>query len=487
MKNIKRIASLLLALVMVFGLATTAYAADSYTIEVTNNNESISINGLTYSAYKLFDVTYQGTAHSYTINADFANFTYNEKSGETLIDYIASLADNAEELDAFAKAALKYATSNSIAAAGSATASGEKATIDVTAKGAGYYLVAGTATSDEGQTVTAACSLDTTNPKATVTVKADVPAIDKVIASADDGVGNGTSVNVGDKVDFKLTSKVPNMTGYDTYKYIVNDTMSSGLTFNDDVVVKINGTTLSTTDYTVTKNGQSFTITIADLTKYSEGAEIEITYSATLNENALTNHVETNMVKLEYSNNPNDENSTTTTPEDVVYVYDFDIVIDKYVKDANTTKLAGAKFVLYKGEGENKRYYKLVNGKVTWVDNEAEATEVTTDEQGNASFTGLEAGTYYLHETEAPAGYNKLKEDIEVTITATYAADGTLATTNTTKTGNGQYSLTQGVANSTGTELPSTGGIGTTIFYTLGFILMAGAAVLLITKKRMSV
>ncbi len=509
MKNLKKFASVLLALVMVLSMATTVFAADetnttpTYTIEVNNNKENISINGITYSAYKLFNVTYDSAieAHSYTITEEFKDFSYtytvNDTNktvfGEALINYIATLSDNAEALDAFAEAALEYATENNIAAAGSAVASNEKATIDVTSKGAGYYLIAGTATTAQGQTVTAACSLDTTNPTATVTVKADAPAIDKVIVNADDNTGNGTSVNVGDTVNFKLTSKVPSMTGYETYKYIVHDTMSAGLTFNDDVVVKIGENTLTQdTDYTVAVSGQSFTITIADLTKYTEveGAVIEITYSANLNNNALTTDVETNKVKLEYSNNPNDDTETTETPEDVVYVYDFDIIIDKYAKDdtegtTDNTRLAGAEFVLYKKVDDTKKYYKLADNTVTWIDAETEATVVTTNDQGKASFTGLEAGTYYLHETKAPDGYNQLKEDVAVTITATYGTDGTL-TTNTTKTGNGQYSLTQGIENSTGTELPETGGIGTTIFYVVGGLMVLGAAVLLITRKRMN-
>lgn len=486
MKQAKQIASLLLVLVLVFSMVSTVFAADSpaYTIEVTNSNTSISIDGITYSAYKLFNVTYAGEAHSYTITDEFKSFTYVDKSGEALIAYVAALEDNAKELDAFAKAALEYATENQIEAAGSAAATEETATISVAT--AGYYLIAGTATTNEGQTVTAACSLDTTNPTAEVHVKADAPTIDKVIVNADDGNSNGTSVNVGDVVDFKLTSKVPNMTGYETYQYIVHDTMSAGLTFNNDVAVKIGDAVLASSDYTVVADGQSFTITISDLTVYTEDAAIEITYSATLNSHALTTDVEKNTVNLEYSNNPNNTTSTTTTPDDVVYVYDFDIVIDKYVDGHTGQKLADAQFVLYKVEGENKQYYKLANGKVTWVTTEAEATVVTTNAQGEASFTGLDAGTYYLHETKAPDGYNQLKDDIKVEITATYTDSGTLATTNTSHTDNGQYSITQGIANSTGSELPETGGMGTTLFYAIGGILVLAAVVLLVTKKRMS-
>ena len=247
---------------------------------------------------------------------------------------------------------------------------------------------------------------------------------------------------------------------------------------------------------------KSITITFNNFIdqKSNAGKNIVITYSAIINENALKTNVETNKVDLEYSNNPNNDTSKGKTPEKVVYVYDFDIVIDKYTGDATTgTRLEGAKFVLYKTvDGKNLYYFYDETAKeVKWVELADAAavaaaiqaktiTEVTTDKTGAASFKGLDTGTYYLHETEAPAGYNLLKEDVKVTITATYNDNGTIATSSATSSNNGQYQQTQPVLNKAGALLPSTGGMGTTIFYVLGSILVIGAVVLLVTKKRMS-
>ena len=275
------------------------------------------------------------------------------------------------------------------------------------------------------------------------------------------------------------------MDGYDTYTYIVNDTMSAGLTFNNDVAVTIDG--VAYTDFTVAQNGQSFTITFNNFIsqKANAGKAIVITYSATINENALTTDKETNTVNLEYSNNPNDSESKGETPESIVYVYDFDIVIDKYTGDEATgTRLAGAKFVLKNASGKYY-YYNESAKKVEWKDALSEATEVTTDQSGVAKFKGLDSGTYYLHETEAPAGYNLLKEDVTVTITATYGDDGQITSSSATSANNGQYQQVQKIENKSGATLPSTGGMGTTLLYIIGAILVVGAGVLLVARRRM--
>ena len=311
----KKIFSLILTVALAASLIITAFAASEYSITVNNQADNVSIIGNTYSAYKVFNVNYNEdkTAFSYTVSDEFAALSYSGKTGSDLIDLIATFENNSDELNAFADAAYAYAVANSIAAAGSVKATAETGNV-IELASAGYYLVYGQAdAADASETtakITAACSLTTIKPTSEINVKADAPTIDKIIVDADDGVGKGTSVNVGDTVSFRLDSTVPEMTGYATYKFIVHDTMSAGLTFNaSSVAVTVAGAEVAFDIDTSTD--ETFVITIADLTQYNKGDAIVITYTAVLNNAALTTTVESNTVKLEYSNNPYDENSTT--------------------------------------------------------------------------------------------------------------------------------------------------------------------------------
>lgn len=196
---------------------------------------------------------------------------------------------------------------------------------------------------------------------------------------------------------------------------------------------------------------------------------------------------------MTYSNDP--AHDTTTTVTDKEYVYSAEIVIDKYAGQedvADTSKkLAGAEFVLYKEEAGVKSYYKYTAAagetpaKVEWVAKAADATVVTTDANGAAEFNGLKNGTYQLLEIKAPTGYNLLTDPVEVDINVELADDKIL-TEGEIVACEVNLSVTKQVENNTGVELPSTGGMGTTIFYTVGGLLMAAAVVLLITKKKLS-
>lgn len=465
MKTAKKLASLLLALVMVLSLATTAFAAGTGSITVDN-----PIAGQTYTAYKIFDVVYDTDGHySYTIDSSSEWFdtvkTYaTEANGLTLTQVNGSTTYNAVTTSAFSApdfaAALKTNISGKTGGIqltvtdGKATATG----LDL-----GYYFV----TSSTG----ALCNLTTTNPTATIHDKNDMP-----FNKADDKV----SADVGETVNYTITGKVPDYTGFDTYTYLITDTMSDGLTFKKDVKVTVGGTDVTsacTVIYDVDNNANKFTVSIP-VKSYTIGAEIKVTYSAVVNENAVAK-IGKNSATLTYSNNPTSNEVTTTQPSTET-VYSSKIVIDKYETSKETTKLAGATFVLYKaGTTEGSKLYYMYTAatdtaaaKVEWVENKNEATPKTTDNKGAASFDGLADGTYYLEETEAPAGYNKLTQPVEVTVNG-----------GTTET---QLSVTAKVANNTGTLLPSTGGMGTTLFYVLGSILAIGAVVLLVTKKRMS-
>lgn len=490
MKQIKKITGVLLILALIFTMSTTAFAANTnaHTITITNGKA-----GHTYTAYQVFkgDISdgkltniewgsgVDGDGLLAALKAPETSPYKDCNTAEDVADVLKGFGDNSQQLDEFARIVGGYLRGTG----DSSTQTASSYTIKVT--GDGYYLVkdSGTIADNDAATKYILKVVGDVNVEA----KSEVPSIDKIIVNADDTTtGKGTAQDVGSSVIFKLTSAVPSMDGYSSYDYIVNDTLSDGLTFNKDVAVTINGTEY--TAFTVAQNGQSFTITFNDFIsqKAKAGQEIVITYTATLNENALNTDKETNTVYLQYSSDPYDSSSVKNTPKITVYVYDFDIVIDKYADGNEETKLADAKFMLYKNVEGVKQYYKLNNGKVTWVSAESDATEVATDENGAARLQGIDSGTYYLHETEAPAGYNLLKRDVEITITATYGTDGQIVSCTAASTADGQYQQAQPIENKSGTVLPSTGGIGTTIFYIAGAVLVIAAGVLLVTRRRMN-
>ena len=468
MKYMKKLTSLLLALLMVVGLTGTALAADSGSITVDNPR-----NEQTYTAYKIFDVTYNSdkSAYSYTIagNSEWFGtvqaFASASGSGMTLTKagddtnvYVVTTT-NAFSAPKFAKAlqadrAGKTGTTLTVAD-GKASVSGLPL---------GYYFV----TSSTG----ALCNLTTTDPNVTIHDKNDVPF---------DKVDDKESVDVGETVTYTITGKVPDTTGFTEYTYEINDTMSEGLTFNkDSVVVKIDGTVINdaTINYDVDGNANCFTISIPVMNYQDKvGKTITVTYTAVVNEKAAAK-IENNKATLTYSHDPTDATKTTTTPEDIETVYSAKIIIDKFKVDSSETKLAGAKFILYKKDADSTLYYKWnsTDKQVEWVSNQSEATKVTTDDNGAAEFIGLKDGTYYLVETEAPAGYNKLTEAVAVSVNGASAVTADLSS----------LTVTQEIGNQTGSTLPETGGMGTRMFYLVGAVLVVGAGVLLITRRRMS-
>ena len=475
MKSTRNLASLLLALVMVFALATTAFAAEAEGATPTPATGTITVanpvKDQTYTAYKIFDVVYDDQDHySYTIGSSnpwydtVAAYAATEENGLTLTQvnggdtYVVTTGNGFSAPD-FA-AALKKAINGKAGR----PLSGDAGSVTVSGLNLGYYFVA----SASG----ALCNLTTTNPTVTIHDKNDMPF---------EKTADATDVEVGQIVTYTITGKVPDYTGFNTYTYRIEDTMTEGLTFKQDVKVTVGGTDVTddcTVTYNVNQNANSFTVTVPVLdNKYTIGAEIKVTYSATVNEKAIA-VVSENEAKLIYSNNPTSADTGTITPP-VVKVYSAKIVIDKYETGSESTKLPNAQFVLYKEvtseTGKSTVYYKWndTDKKVEWVADMTAADVVTTNDDGAAYFNGLANGDYYLVETKAPDGYNQLTEPHKVTVAG--------SSTDTAK-----LTATAQVANSTGTELPSTGGMGTTVFYVLGFALVMGAVVLLVTKKRMS-
>lgn len=487
MKHARKLTSLLLALVMVFALAVTV-AADGTTGTTGTGSITVDnpIEGQTYTAYKIFDVVYDEATpkhYSYTIEGGSEWFktveTYanTEGSGLTLTLVKGTTTYVVTTTDAFSappfadalKAAVNGKTGRTLAVAGG------KAT--VTGLDLGYYFV--TSSTD------ALCNLTTTNPAVIIHDKNEMPFEKK-----DDKV----SAEVGETVNYTIKGKVPDHTGFTKYTYLITDTMSEGLTFKQDVTVTVGGTDVTsacTITYNVDNNANKFTVSIP-VRDYTIGAEILVTYTALVNENAVAK-ISKNSATLTYSNNPSDstKTDTTTTVEETVYSSKIAIEkVEKLAADATATpkKLKDAEFVLYKKAPTDTdpnaiQYYKKwddtdTTKAVSWVNTIAEATTVKTDENGEASFEGLANGTYYLVETKAPAGYNQLTEAQKVEV-----HDGEHNAPVTSET---QLTVTAKVENQAGTLLPSTGGMGTTIFYVLGAVLVVGAGVLLVTKKRMS-
>ena len=516
---------------MVLSVASVAFATGEK-ITVSTSSTTASLDGKSFSAYKIFDAHYtaDGTGVNYTIAADSVWFTDTVAKGvlDTYFDFAVSAADSStynvtpktgKMADGTDARKLTDALTNKIpstATATTATGSGSSAVLDVGETG--YFLIIGAMKpadpkngTDEVKTAYALISVKDGN--AAIKAKADVPDLDKKITAVYEGStaiaadkldtdGKAAAAKVGSKVEFEITSAVPDITGYSAYTFTFTDTMTSGLTNNKDIAIYINGSDTAftgTVNKTETDRGFTLTFPYDTLKTMTAGQSISIKYNATVNSTALTYDFEKNTAKLTYSNNPGDT-TTNDTPDKDTYVVDIKVDVNKYTgTDASTgTKLAGAKFKLYRAADE---FYKwdANNGKVTWVA-EASADIFTTVDGGalDKQIKGLDLGTYHLKEIKAPDGYNLMASDIDFTISATYSGTnktitysstvGTVdATTNPidlTAQHTAEPKVTIDVLNKAGTELPSTGGIGTTIFYIAGLVLVLGAAAVIIARRK---
>jgi len=556
MTKVKRITSLFVAVVMLVAISCTSvvFAAKDtdHTITITNDKAGheytayqIFVGDLDTSNTKLSNITWgNGVDSADLLNALDNDATLGEKftstmTAEEVADKVAGF--DASQLDAFAQIVGNHLNT----AAGKSDET--KSPYEITVTGDGYYLIKDTkeiAADDAATKYIIQVVKDVT-----VEAKADAPTLDKVIVedNTDVDANNGS---VGDTVNYKLTSKVPDMDGYNKYFFIVHDELSEGLTFDkDSVVVKIGENTLTKdTDYEVVTTGLddncTFEIVFKNFINRKEeaGTAITITYSATIDEDAVIgNEGNPNNAHLVYSNNPNvdsdgendrpDRNDPTgETPKDYTITYVTGIELIK--EDTAGNRLTGAEFQI-KGnkvnkvktaketfeENSNGTYYKLKDGtytttapseettdkyentkikytrtvKVDW-ETKTEEVDVTgvVNENGVLVFDGLAEGDYVITEIKAPEGYNILTDSIKVTITCgepstvtdgtedaewKYSVSGALTKGETTME-DGRVHLT--VENKSGATLPSTGGIGTTIFYIIGGVLVAGAAVAIV-------
>lgn len=467
MKTMRKLFTVLLALAMTLALAVSAFAADTGSITITNPQ-----GGHTYTAYKIFDVTYSGNNYSYAISDTDAAFStvkaYADVTANGLnLTAVANTNKYNVSIGAgFSAASFAQYLKTKVDSLGTGT---DFTKVDNTMKASGlalgYYFVSGTSGT--------VCELATAKD-IQIRDKNEVPQIEKSVDDAD------RTVEIGQVLTYTITGKVPSTKGYTEFTYQVTDTMTEGLTFNKDVKVTIGGTDV-TAAATITNNGNGFVASV-NMMKYQDqiDAPVVITYTATVNEKAIQRDKETNTATLKYSNNPADKTSFKESSVEVE-VFSFNIVINKYATGNESTKLEGAKFVLK--NAENKYYkYDTATKAVTWVDAKADATEVITDANGAARFDGLQAGTYSLEETVAPAGYNQLTKDITIVLDK----NGSATIDGAASAPGADHSLTTGVANSTGTVLPETGGTGTVIFVALGALAVICAGVFLVTNKRMS-
>ena len=475
-KTFKKLMAALLAVALLCAMAVPAFAAEGAATG-TGNNGSITITNAakdeTYTIYRIFDLeSYSGTNYSYKLSSKWlglANDTtfksyFDITTGGYVVPKDAYTEDAAKT---FAAAALAFAKSTTAPIANDGSAVATDTTVSFTGLQLGYYLV--------DTTQGTLCSLDTTADHVDIKDKTVGPNIDKKIVDADGN--NGTKSNtasIGDVIHYKVTiSAKKGATGY-----VLNDTMTEGLTFNNDVKVTVGGAELTLNDnYTVTTpgdNGATFKVTFTEsyLNGLTADTNIVVTYSATLNEKAaISGDQNTNTAQLKYGNSSTVKDQTTTTS------FKFDLV----KTDSTGMLLAGAKFKLYDAaSGGNEIKLVKINANTYRVAKSGETgVEIETVGTGYITINGLGNGDYWLEETQHPQGYNKLAAREKLTV-----KDGNLSTTMTGTTWNEGDGGVH-IINKSGTVLPSTGGMGTTLFYVLGGGLMVAAVVLLVTKKRM--
>lgn len=512
----KKVFAAAAAIATVFGLAATtvatANAADNATLTVSTTDAKFA--GKTVNAYKMFSATVSGDgkAVSYTLTDEWKPFFKNsvgltgvtdENVNDKANDYVSKLTGNA--LVAFATKASNWAQTkaNNITADATATVSADasngKYTATFTGLGYGYYVVAVPGATLANAKSQYATLVSVHSTKVDADIKGDLPTVDKKVQV--DGTGkDATDAKIGDTLTFTLTSTIPDMSAYDTYTFNFKDTLSKGLTFGQVKSVKVENVTLTeNTDYTVTtptaSNNNTLTVAMKDFKTKQQanaGKKITVTYTATLNENAVVGGAgNVNSATIQYSNNPS-TNGTGESEPSKVRVFTYGFTVDKYTGDQYTdaaTRLAGAEFTLAHKDGSAISFVQVSAGSATAnavyrvaKAGETGTTTITTPANGKVVFEGLKNGEYTLTETKAPAGYNKLASAIGVKVhgqnngTDTTHATVTITYNNDNNGSNYDQTASNGVIpvqNKSGVTLPGTGGMGTIAFTVIGVLVIA--------------
>lgn len=459
MKLIKKIAAMLFAFAMVFSMTGVVQADETTDGSITINN---AIEGQTYTIYKILDLeSYDGNNYSYKAESGWDAFitgagkSYLKTIENGYVEFVGTEAD----MPAFAKSALQFAKDNGLAKVASKTADANTVTFGTLSLG--YYLI--------DSSTGALCSLDTTRPTATVQEKNSVPTVDKTILESNNTTKKN-SANIGDTVYFKTAIDV----NKGAENYVLHDKMDAGLTFDSIYSVQANqpSPVLGTDCILQTKNlGDDCTFHLVFTQEYlnnlTDSHEIDVVYGATVNENAKINQANTNQTWLTYGDNKKSNVDETQT-------FSFGIPVFKYT-GLTKTGLADAQFKLYNDKAcKDEVKLTKADDHTYRVDPKGNATMVSPID-GKFNVNGLKAGTYYLKEMAAPKGYNKLAKPITVTIDN----DGKITADDKTTT-------EVGVENKSGTLLPSTGGMGTTLIYLAGIVLVVLSGYVLISKRRAS-